>query len=91
MAKRLTGICLIALLVVGVLATPAAAQDDGASSQVSQYVQPEQPTPTGFDPGQAGELPFTGLMILPLLMIGVLLILGALALRRRQGHSPPGV
>jgi hypothetical protein len=80
MAKRLSGICLTVVLTLGILATPAAAQ----SSQVSEYVQPE-PTPTGFDPGQAGELAFTGLMILPLLMLGVLLVLGSLALRRRRG------
>jgi hypothetical protein len=80
MAKRLSGICLTVVLTLGILATPAAAQ----SSQVSEYVQPE-PTPTGFEPAQAGELAFTGLMILPLLMLGVLLVLGSLALRRRRG------
>ena len=79
MAKRLSGICLLVLLVMGAFASQAAAQ----SSQVSQYVQPE-PTPTGFEPSQAGELAFTGLMILPLLMLGVLLVLGSLALRRRR-------
>jgi hypothetical protein len=80
MAKRLSGICLVILLVMGGLAAPASAQ----SSQVSQYVQPP-PSPSGFDPGEAGELAFTGLMILPLLMLGVLLVLGSLALRRRRG------
>jgi hypothetical protein len=85
MAKRLFGICLIAMLIVGAMAAPAMAQ----SSQVSQYVQP-QPTPSGFDPGQAGELPFTGLMLLPLLIIGVLLILGAVALRRHRAQITPG-
>jgi hypothetical protein len=70
-------------LVVAVWATPAFAQ----SSQVSQYVAP-QPTPSGFEPGQAGELPFTGLWLLPLILVGVLLILGSLALRRRRAQAP---
>jgi nucleoid-associated protein YgaU len=78
MATRLAGICLTAVLLVGTLATAAAAQ----SSQVSQYVQPA-PDPTG--PAQAGELPFTGLMVLPLLILGILVVMVGLALRRRLG------
>jgi hypothetical protein len=81
MAKRLAGICLTAVLIAAILATPAAAQ----SSQVSQYVQAEPPTVGGFDPGQTGDLPFTGLMVLPLLIVGILVALGGLALRRRLG------
>ena len=81
MAKRLAGTCLTAVLIVAILATTAAAQ----SSQVSQYVQPEPPTPGGFDPGQTGDLPFTGLMVLPLLIVGILVALVGLALRRRLG------
>ena len=81
MAKRLAGMCLNAVLILGILAAPAAAQ----SSQVSQYVQPELQSPAGFAPGQAGELPYTGLTVLPLLMVGILLVLGGLALRRRLG------
>ena len=80
MAKRLVGTCLTAVLVVAIQATTAVAQ----SSQVSQYVQPE-PTQAGFEPGQAGELAFTGLMVLPLLIVGILVALGGLALRRRLG------
>ena len=80
MAKRLAGICVTAVLIVGILVAPAAAQ----SSQVSQYVQPT-PAPAGFGPDQAGELPLTGLMVLPLLLVGIPMVLGGLALRRRLG------
>ena len=45
----------------------------------------EQPTTAGFDPGQTGDLPFTGLMLLPLLIVGILVALVGLALRRRLG------
>ena len=71
MAKRLVVTCLTAVLIIAILATSAAAQ----SSQVSQYVQAEQPTTAGFDPGQTGDLPFTGLMLLPLLIVGILVAL----------------
>ena len=81
MAKRLAVTCLTAVLIVAIQATTAAAQ----SSQVSQYVQPEPSNPGGFDPGQAGDLPFTGLMVLPLLIVGILVAMGGLALRRRLG------
>jgi multisubunit Na+/H+ antiporter MnhB subunit len=79
MATRLGGICLTAVLIFAILATPAA----GQSSQVSQYVQADAPTTGGFDPGQTGDLPFTGLTVLPLLIVGILVALGGLALRRR--------
>jgi hypothetical protein len=38
--------------------------------------------------GAGGELAFTGLLVLPLALIGVALILGALAIRRRTSDSP---
>ena len=40
------------------------------------------------DTGAGGQLPFTGFVLLPLVMAGSLLALGAVALRRRAGDSP---
>ena len=37
--------------------------------------------------GAGGQLPFTGLVLLPLVMVGVTLIFGAVALRRHAGNS----
>lgn len=48
----------------------------------------------GEEPGAAGELPFTGLMLLPLVMLAVLLVFGGIAWRRRAREprtSRPGV
>ena len=75
----------------------------GPNAQVGQYVLPEPPVlierpppdriilPSGdggtADVGAGGQLPFTGLLLLPLVMAGSLLALGAVALRRRAGDS----
>jgi hypothetical protein len=39
------------------------------------------------EPGAAGELPFTGLMLLPIVMLVVLLVFAGLAFRRRVPES----
>jgi hypothetical protein len=94
--RRLT-ILVVVLALGGILATPAAAQQPspgGPDAQVNQYVEPEVSVgeaPPGQPPGevgQAGDLAFTGLVILPLAMLGIALILGALALRRRRARVP---
>ncbi len=75
----------------------------GSNAQVSQYVSPfdvEQPPspqaavpgiggPEGAEPAPAGELAFTGLMLLLLVMLAVALVLGGLALRQRAAKGAP--
>lgn len=56
-------------------------------TQVTKPVTVEGPAPSA-DVGAGGQLPFTGLLLLPLAMAGSLLVLGAVALRRRADDSP---
>jgi hypothetical protein len=99
MGRRIAGTCALALLLAAAFATSAGAQQvspGGGNAQVSQYVAPfeeQPPAPEaavpgiggveGAEPGPAGELAFTGLMLLALIMLAVLLVFGGLALRRR--------
>jgi hypothetical protein len=93
MAYRLLGVCVTAVLALAILAAPAGAQVNinpgGPNAQLAQYVQPERggggnrPAQVVEAAGGSGQLPFTGLMILPLAMIGVGLVLGAAAVGRR--------
>lgn len=79
----------------------------GPDAQVSEYVLPEteigpipgqgEPTPSLGGPGPTGEvgasgdLPFTGLWLLPLAALGITLALVGLAVRRRRSAAPLAV
>jgi hypothetical protein len=88
MTKRVALILTVAVLGVAGVSTAALAGAQVGSSapnaQVGEYVEQVPPSVAA-----GGQLPFTGLMLLPLLMVGVLLVLGAYALRRRASdpHS----
>ncbi|MGH2950762.1 MAG: hypothetical protein ACRDKX_01805 [Solirubrobacterales bacterium] len=96
MALRLSGIWVVSLLIAAAFAAPAAAQQvspGGPNAQVSEYIEPGGGGGAGqvpglgggaAEPGAAGDIPFTGLTILPLVMIGVALIAVVVLLRRRQ-------
>ncbi len=98
MIRRFTGTFFVAVLAVAAVAAVSSAQQvnvGAPNSQVDQYV-PAQPTgggghkplaPVAGPTGNAGQLAFTGLNLLPLVMIGSLLVCVALALRRRE-HLP---
>ena len=104
MGLRLAVACVSALLLAAAFATSAGAQQvspGGPNAQVSQYVAPfgeQPPSPEaavpgigggGGEPGAAGELAFTGLALLLLVMLAVLLVFGGLALRRRAAGPVP--
>ena len=75
----------------------------GPDSQVSEYVLPETdigplqggdevpslggPGPTG-DVGSSGNLPFTGMWLLPMAALGLTLALVGVAVRRRRTGEP---
>src|SRR5687767_9112067 len=99
MHKRFQLILIAALLG---LATVAAVALGGVqigpsdpNAQVGQYVITEiiggGQTPAAQAPsaegGAGGELAFTGLVLLPMIMVAVALILGAVALRRFSGDA----
>ena len=92
--------CVVALLGAAAVSTAALAGvqigPSGPNAEVGQYVDPggggggNPPDEINVinETGAGGELAFTGFVLLPLIMVGVLLILGAVALRRRAGDSP---
>jgi Spy/CpxP family protein refolding chaperone len=97
MKVRLVGVGVIALVALAVAAAPATAQqvgpDDGGS-QVDQYVggggqgggNPEADPGVGGGGevgGGGGQLPFTGLAVLSLALVGIALLLVGPVLRRR--------
>ena len=74
----------------------------GPDSQVSEYVLPETqigplrgeevpslggPGPTA-DVGASGDLPFTGMWLLPMAALGITLALAGVAVRRRRMGDP---
>jgi hypothetical protein len=104
MKVRLVGVGVIALVALAVAAAPAVAQqvgpDDGGS-QVDQYVgggaqgggNPDDGPGVGgggeVGGGGGGQLPFTGLAVLSLALVGIALLFIGPALRRRAaGRSP---
>ena len=90
---------MAALLGVAAVSTAALAGvqvgPSAPGAQIGQYVETTGGgggLPTGggevAEIGAGGALPFTGVVLLPLLMVGIVLILGAVALRRRANASP---
>jgi hypothetical protein len=84
MTIRLWGTLVVVLLALAMLAPSASAQEitpgGTSNAQVDQYVGPEG---GGGAAGVAGKLPFTGLMILPLVIGGVALLMIGSAVRNR--------
>ena len=91
-------------LLIAAFAVPAGAQQvspGGPDSQVSEYVLPEteigpleggEEVPSlggpGEDVGASGDLPFTGMWLLPLAALGITLALVGVAVRRRRAGGP---
>ena len=57
------------------------------SQTQTQAQQPAAPQPTATTGGGSGELPRTGLDLVPLVLVGIALVAAGLLLRRRAGHG----
>jgi hypothetical protein len=70
----------------GVLGEEVSNEDDTESTPPSQPSQPTRQVEVGVRAGDS-ELPFTGLAAIPIIVLGVALTVGGLALRRRSSSS----
>jgi hypothetical protein len=107
MKGRLLGVWVVALLTLALVAAPATAQQIGpdGGAQVDEYAGiQEEAQGGGAGPGGGpgvegggnvgsggGQLPFTGLAVLPLILLGTALLFAGPALRRwrAQRSMPP--
>ena len=96
-------VAILAIAALASTASAQQISPGGPDSQVSEYILPETeigplrggdevpslggPGPSG-DVGGSGNLPFTGMWLLPLAALGITLALAGVAVRRRRAGGP---